>query len=445
MHRWIGPLVLAGLLSGAAPAAAERLTPAAAAEIALRHHPLLRAAEQAVRASAADRERAASGLLPRVNVTWDWARSTNPVFVFGSKLGQERFGPADFAIDALNRPDALSSSGARVVVQQSVWDAGRTRLHRRAAGSGVDAAELEAARARQSIAFGAVRAFWDAVHAWDALRVARAAEEAAAAGARMATEQVDAGMAVPSDRMQAEVRLAEVRALRIRAEHGARVADAALRVALGVDDARSFELVPERTSGAGVEVPIERLVGDALARRPDLLALDARLAQARTGEAVARSYRRPEIGMGAQLESVSDRPLGHDGDNWTVGASVRIPVFDGFETRARTSRAVADRQALEAQREALVAGIRLEVLSAWADALSAAERARTAESALASSEEALRIVQERYREGMATIVELLGAEAARTAAQGARAAAARDVEVAGAALSLAVGAGGAER
>jgi outer membrane protein TolC len=61
------------------------------------------------------------------------------------------------------------------------------------------------------------------------------------------------------------------------------------------------------------------------------------------------------------------------------------------------------------------------------------------------AEEALRIVRERYAEGMAVMVELLGAEAARTTARAGRAAAARDAALAEAALGLATGTGPATR
>ena len=62
-----------------------------------------------------------------------------------------------------------------------------------------------------------------------------------------------------------------------------------------------------------------------------------------------------------------------------------------------------------------------------------------ARSALSQAEDALRIVRERYAEGMAVMVELLAAEAARTAALASRAAAARDLALAIAALDLATG------
>jgi outer membrane protein len=425
--------------AGAAARAAEPLTPDSAVALALLNHPALRAADRQVDAARADGKLARSGWLPRLDLTEDWMRSTNPVFVFASKLGQERFATTDFDLGALNNPDPFTNAATRAVLRQNVWDAGRTRLYVKAATLGVEASSGSRARTRDEVAFDAVRAFWDVVLADELLDVARAAELAARANADLAKRHEEAGLSVPSDRMSAEVRLAEVQAMGIRAEQATAVARAALRQALGLTEDRSFDLAPPRIDPAPLGADAETRVAEALAGRPDLRSLDLRLRQADVGERIARSHRLPEIGAGAQVEWNGRSPLGTDGSNWSAGLSVRVPLFDGLETAARTARARADRERLLALREAMAEGIRLEVRAAWADRNAAAERLRVAESALSQSEEALRIVRDRYDEGMAVMVELLGAEAARTAVQGNRAAAIRDLALGNAALDLATG------
>ena len=451
-------LTSAILAAALAPAAAQSrpatLTPDEAVALALENHPLLRAAGEDVAAANADQRLAKSGYVPRLDLTEDWVRSNNPVFVFASKLGQERFGMSDFALDALNSPDPFTNAATRVSLKQNIWDAGRTIKGMEAAKRGVAASQESLQRTREAIAFGARRAFWDTVLADEFLKVTQAAEDAAKANADLASNQVEAGLGVPSDRMSADVRLAEVRAMRIRAAQGAHVARAALRQALGLSEDRVFTLDPPppdpracasegggdpEAAPAGRDEDETAAVHEALAARADLKALDERIAQAGIGEKIARSGYYPEIGLGAQYEWNGASLFGSDGRNWTVGAAVRFSVFDGTETGARIARAKADSGRLAAMREAMVEGIRLEVRAARADRDAAEERFCVAVSALAQADEALRIVRERYGEGMAVMVELLGAEAARTQSQGARAAAARDLAVAQAALDLAVG------
>ncbi len=425
------------LAAAAAAAAQEGLTPERALAIALENHPAIRAADRQVDAAEAGTRLARSGWLPRIEFTEEYIRSTDPVFVFGSKLRQERFGPADFAVETLNEPDPFSNAVTRLTLRQNVWDAGRTGLHREAADLSVGAATESGERTREEVAFRALRAFWDTVVAEEMLRVAGAAEKAAEANATLAADRVETGLAVPSDRMQAEVRLAEVRADRIRAEQEAVVARAALREALGMKTEADFLLDPPVVRRPDPGESLDARVAEALASRPDFRAMDLHLRQATVGEKMARSRWLPEIGVGAQYEWNSHNLFGGDGSNWTVGASVTVPIFDGMEAKARRDRARAERSRLEADREAMAEGIRLEVHAAWARRQSAAERLETAESALELAGEALRIVRERYAEGMAVMVELLGAEAARTQAQGNRAGAVRDLAIANASLDLA--------
>jgi outer membrane protein TolC len=437
--RDVAAVVLVLLGAAAVAAAAEVLTPESAVAIAVANHPALVAAEREVDLAAAELDLARSGWLPRVDAVVDVARSTNPAFVFASKLGQERFGAQDFGVPVLNEPAALTNVAERIVLRQNVWDAGRTSLARRAGARGVEAAAAGRDRTREEIAFGALNAFWDAALAEEMLRVAHGAEAAARASLDLATAQVEEGAAVPSDRMQAEVRHAEVRSLSTRAREGLEVARAALRQALGLERDEPFELgVPEIVPR---DVADEAESRDAAARasRGDLRALEARRQQAEVGERLARSGRLPVIGVGAQAEWNSSEAFSASGSNWTLGAALSVPIFDGRATRATAARAAAERARVAAQLRALEELVRLELRAALAQRASAAERLRTTESVLGHAAEALRIVRERYGEGMALMVELLAAEAAHTAAQGGRAQAVHDLALARAAVDLASG------
>ena len=64
-----------------------------------------------------------------------WQRGNQPVFVFSSLLAQRQFTAADFALGALNHPDAVDNFRSAVTVEQSLFD-GTTRASVAAAGIG---------------------------------------------------------------------------------------------------------------------------------------------------------------------------------------------------------------------------------------------------------------------------------------------------------------------
>jgi outer membrane protein len=435
-------LILALVAVGTVPAAdepAQPIGPEEAIQIALDNHPMLHAADEEVRAAEADRQSAGSGYLPQIELTEDWIRSDNPVYVFSSKLLQGVFSPSDFDIQALNNPDPITNSQTRLSIYQNIWNAGRTSLHKKAATAGIAAAEQSRDTTRDEVVFGALKSFWDLVLAQEMLRVTRDAEAAAEANLSLASEMVDAGLAVSSDRLSAEVRMAEVQAMRIRAEYGVDVAHAALLGALGLEGTQRFEPIVPRSLPVPGDDTLEQRIERAYAERSDLQTVDRRIDQAQLGVKMGRSGYYPEFGALGRYELNGENLFGADGQNWAVGLSARWTIFDGNRTKGQSARTRADLARLQAMHAGLRQGIRVEVQAAWADRESARRRLDVAVAALESAEEALRIVRERYGEGLAVIVELLGTEAAFTKTQANHAQAVSELWLSEAGLDLASG------
>lgn len=84
---------------------------------ALGHHPALDAATARVQASEARIGQVRSARLPRVQYLESFQSGNNPVYVFGALLTQRQFTAANFALDPLNRPDALNNVQSQVVAK----------------------------------------------------------------------------------------------------------------------------------------------------------------------------------------------------------------------------------------------------------------------------------------------------------------------------------------
>ncbi len=450
-RRRIGTLIAIGLTALApagAPATAEEapqiLTLERAIEIALEGNRQLRASDARLGAAEATVDEARSLRLPQLELGGSYQRTDNPVLVFSNLLGQASFTSENFALGALNEPDPLDNWKARLELSQPLWTGGRIRGGVEAAGLERDAAESDRESARQGVIHQVIESYTGAVLARGELAVTREALATARAHVELVSDLHRGGLVVESDLLQAEVRESEVRELTIRAENRAEVAVAALNLALGRDldvpVALPAELAPDRAIVAGsAEAALERLVERAWSRRPDLQAARSRLAASERQRRIARAARRPEVGLGASWEMNAEDFFGADGDNWAVTVGVSFDAFDGHRTRARVRRAEHRTREAEEQTELLAQSISLEVRRAYFERRAARQRLEQAQKGVELGERSLEIIEDRYREGLTILPELLDAETALTRARLRRIAAERDLLLARATLDLATG------
>lgn len=153
---------------------------------------------------------------------------------------------------------------------------------------------------------------------------------------------------------------------------------------------------------------------------------------------MARADYVPQVGAMAAWEWNTES-WSQYGDNWMVGVQVRIPVFDGGGRSGRMRSAKAQEGQAQQALTDLRQKVRVEVKDAWLRSRASAERVAVTTDAAAQAKENLRIVDLRYREGLAPITDLLDADTALLAAELTRAQAIHDQIVALARLSWAMG------
>jgi len=410
-----------------------------AVEIALEENQVLGAAAAGLEAAEAGVKEAESVRLPRVELFETFVRTTNPVYVFGNLLGQEAFAAEHFDPVFLNEPDALGNFNTRITVTQPLWTAGRIPNGIAASRMARDAAAAGRERTRQQVVHHVIEAYTGAVLARHHLQVAREALETTRANVRIVTDLRDAGLVVESDLLQARVRESEIEEMLIRAESAVSISQAAVNMAIGRDLDTPFTL-SESLDPAGLPgESVEELTAEALANRPDLHAAGSRAEAAGRMVGMEKSGYKPEVGLVGSYEANSEDFIGTDGTNWSVVVAAKFTAFDGNGTRARTRAARERYNQAQLMKEYLARSVGLEVRSAFHDLQAANKRLEQTVRAVEMSREGLRIVTDRYREGLTTLVELLEAETALTRARSREVAARRDMLLGAASLDLAVG------
>lgn len=409
---FLGP---AGVWSVALAGEPEALALSRAIAIALREHPALAAARAGAEAAQEGVARERAGFLPRLDAQGSFRRTTHPPEVFASKLNQERFTAADFDIDRLNRPNAISDFGGSLSASWTLYDGGRTWHAWKEAGLGRRAAESALERTRQAVIAEVTAAYAGWLLAREQVDIVEAALAAARAHMRLAENRHAAGLSAKSDLLRARVRAADLEQQRLDAESRRETAHAALAAAMGLrrgmpgPPADTLPGLAEEWLRRSAE-PVDEWLARARTHRPELAELALQEEMARERVERARAGHLPRLELVGDLQAHSE-DLGGSGEHYAFGALVHLPLFSGFAVSASVSEAYARLRQAQAERRRIEDRALLEVRRAHAAAESAARRVGVAAAAVSEAEEALRITSERYAAGLVTMADLLSAEA----------------------------------
>jgi outer membrane protein len=434
-------LALLALLPLAAPLPArEALTLRQAVNLALQSNPLVAAADAGEKEAEARIHQARSGYVPRLQFSESLQRGNNPVFVFSSLLTQQQFSGGNFAIDALNRPDALNNYQSRLMVEQVVFDARQTSRSVKAARFTRQMAGEDTRRSHSDIILNVLRTYFGVTLAEKNLEVARQSVESAQADLERAESIYQSGRSTQADVLALRVHLAAMREQQIHASNDLAVGCAALNDALGVSLDRAFELTTPLESGAAApDAPLEEYRGLAAENRPEMRQAELAQRLTQTQQQIAGAAYWPQVVFQGVVEDDRQNFYNKGGANWSTTVTLRWSLWNGGETKARVEQARFAESRAEALRKHADSAIHLEVRKAYLDLKAAAQRVEVASAAAAEAEEAHRIIQNRHQAGLTTVTELLRSEAALAAARTRRLAAVYDHRVAAAALEHATG------
>lgn len=177
-----------------------------------------------------------------------------------------------------------------------------------------------------------------------------------------------------------------------------------------------LSLNPDQTLVHTPDQPLEKYAEEALATRPERIALRQNILASVARVRAERSGKNPTLGLSAGWNHQSATGLSPNNETWNAVLALQVPLFDSGMTKAKVSQAQAVYQELLAIEAKLSQQILSQVESAYLDLQTAQESMVMAQAQLRESQEAIRIARLRYKEGLSTNVELLQAEAGYVAA-----------------------------
>jgi outer membrane protein len=270
------------------------------------------------------------------------------------------------------------------------------------------AAEADYARTLSDLRRDVKHAYFALLTADAAVAVAREGAEQARAHRRLVDDLVTTGRATRLDQLQGDVEVEESAGAAADAEEGRDLAAAALNRMLGRPLAESITVAPAKEPGPTLGE------GEALAlidRRPDVMALAARVEAAEAGARLARLQSAP--GLSLSTSYALQTPSAFIArSSWAAGLTVTWPLGMGMRAKSDAREAAAHAGAARAALTELREAAALEVRQSLYAVRSARRRRAAAQRTAAAAEEALRITELRFQAGRATGLEVTAARAA---------------------------------
>jgi len=221
-----------------------------------------------------------------------------------------------------------------------------------------------------------------------------------------------------------ELRNAEV--LLVQAKNNLRAAFAALNNAMGVRGPEEYTL-EDVAAGLPSLATLESLSQEGLARRPELLRSADRIRSAEERLKSAQSLYLPTIsaaGMGGVIH-FSDAPVNQDPGAtpgytnvwWGAAATLSVPLFTGYLIENKVAEARQQKYKEEQTRLDLSNKVVQEVAEAYFTWQTAKQQTTVAEQERDAARNALALAEERYRLGLASVVDITTATTALISAE----------------------------
>lgn len=230
--------------------------------------------------------------------------------------------------------------------------------------------------------------------------------------------QYNVGIVARADVLRSEVELANAQQNYITASNEYDVAEATLNNIIGTPLGTTL-LLKDRLQYEPYENDMAYCLAYSEQHRPELKQAEYAIDSAEAALVVARSGHMPKVYANASNNwggNGSDWP-GDDDENWSVGVTASMNVFDSGVTWSKIHAAQENlAKAKESQRQ-IKDNVELEVRTDYLNLREAEKRITTAQVAVASAEEDYHIAVVRYQAGVGTNIDVMDAQEALTQAK----------------------------
>jgi outer membrane protein TolC len=224
---------------------------------------------------------------------------------------------------------------------------------------------------------------------------------------KLAQKRYEVGLSPYADVLDAEARLKEAEFNVTNYKYSAEIAKARLLILMNQDltQIEDYELMPLQESELTLD-PLAVYINKALKLRPELLSKEKEiLAQQSKIKSVKGEYL-PSVDLFANYYRVDNKFFPDSDSQFLAGIKITLPLFTGFSTVSKLQKERATLEKKNFEKRELELNIQQEVFSNYKLFQTAKDNLEAAKALLSKLEEDYRLVQKKYENGLASIVDL---------------------------------------
>ncbi len=356
------------------------------------------------RAARGERLIALSRLLPHVHGEVNESSRQLNLAAFGFKLSPD--------VPSVIGPFQLFD--ARAYVSQTLLNF-RQMYEKRASDRQVDAANFDAADARDNVVQIVTAIYWQSVAGASRIAAAEAQVATAEASYQLAEDRRLAGLVPAIDVLRAQVELQAERQRLIAARADFDKAKLNLSQAIGIPGGQELNLTDKLAFTPIVDLPEEAVIEQASQQRSDYRSQAARVRATELQRKGIHSVVLPSLSLDGDYGTLGSSPTSSHG-TYTVALGLNIPIFAGGAERGAMIRADAELDRQRAQLDELRSRIGFEVRAALLDLNSAKEQVAVSGSALELAQQQVAHASDRFAAGVTDTLEVVQAQQGLAAA-----------------------------
>ncbi|OFX68931.1 MAG: hypothetical protein A2W86_09980 [Bacteroidetes bacterium GWD2_45_23] len=360
----------------------------------LQNNPMIQSSQLFVEENQTKVDEARSGYYPKVSLN-------SNATTYSNNNGDQRFENYNTGISA----------------SYNLFNGFRTKAGYHAARDHHEAAFLQHESVQQDLVLNITFAYYKTLQAERILKSAEEAVKNSQLHLDFAHARNMAGMATRSDILKSEVELSNAELEKIKAANALLAAKGNLNKLMGLPANHPTEIIDDLSELN--ETPVQSydsLFAEAMESRVEVKRFYSLLNAQQNNIQLARGEYYPSLDVNANYNFSGEKISGMR-ENWWLGMTLTIPVFNGFSTEARVKGEKTALKGIEKDLEALKDQIGTEVWNAFLAVKEFSERMTATSKGLESARENLSLSEGEYKEGTGSIIQLTDAQTTFVAAE----------------------------